>query len=123
MSILGLSVGANLFGSSCMSVPVKIRRHWGKIADMGCIVCGMRPATIHHAHSRELSSMGFSPGVAQKQSHWLCIPLCVPHHVGDHGVDRIGVETWEATFGSQVDLLRTVQEVVGYDIFKLARNL
>lgn len=64
---------------------------------------------------------GFKRGVGQKPSDWLCIPLDKRYHTGAQGVDRIGVKTFEATFGRQIDLLAQVSEELGYDVLALAR--
>lgn len=55
-----------------------------------------------------------------KTSDWLQIPLAKRYHTGELGIDVLGIETWEATFGSQVQLLEDVSRELGYDVFELA---
>jgi predicted metal-dependent phosphotriesterase family hydrolase len=55
-----------------------------------------------------------------KSSNWLQIPLVPYFHVGPQGVDRIGVETWEARYGRQIDHLEAVCRELGVNVFKLA---
>jgi hypothetical protein len=59
-------------------------------------------------------------GVSQKSSDWLQIPLATWLHVGDQGIDVIGVETWEARYGRQIDHLEEVSRRLGYSVFALA---
>lgn len=104
-------------------LPTEVKAHWDRLAQMGCMVCGYRPITIHHAHSRELTAMGLGRGIAQKTSYWLVIGLCVEHHVGKFGIDSgIGIVEWEEKFGSQVLFLKKISELIGYDVFERARR-
>lgn len=64
-----------------MSIAAK--RHLGRVAALGCIVCrrfDMRdvPAEIHHPR--------FAAGMAQRASDWLAIPACPEHHRGPRGI-------------------------------------
>lgn len=64
-------------------------------------------------------------GVGQKGSDWLTVPLSANLHVGNEGIDSgMGVRSWEAMYGRQVDLLDRVREIVlqrwGYCIFEKA---
>lgn len=91
--------------------PTVIRTHWSNVAALGCIVCGYRHATIHHVHGGSMRGV-ISRGVGQKTSDWSVIPLCRDHHTGNNGVDRIGVETWETRFGSQLTHLMRVFQLL-----------
>jgi hypothetical protein len=81
------------------------RKHYGRIADHGCIVCLLAgfehtPCEIHHIRS--------GAGAGQK-SHWSkAIGLCPAHHrLGGYGVAiHSGIEGFEDAIGmSEVELL------------------
>lgn len=96
---------------------MKIKAYWSIVAELGCCVSG-GPATIHHIHGREVSALFGMKGWARKSNDWLVIPLAEPYHTGRYGIDRIGVETWERQFGSQLMHLRKTIERAGVDVFK-----
>lgn len=87
------------------------REHLSKVAEIGCIVClnenyGQSPAEIHHIRSGQ--------GMAQRASNYEVIPLCPIHHRnGGHGVAvHAGIETWQERFGTEVELLEQVKEML-----------
>lgn len=101
----------------------EVKRHWSRVAALGCIVTQHPNPQLHHTHSRELSAMGFGRGVAQKPSDWLVIPLSHDYHVGRFGIDSgMGVATWEKLYGSQLEHLKTVCYLLGVDVFAKARE-
>ena len=87
------------------------KNHLSAVASLGCIVCrkfffAETPAEVHHITTHT--------GMGKKASHFETIPLCHKHHrTGGHGVAlHAGVQTWEAKFGKQTDLLKeTLQDV------------
>lgn len=87
----------------------KEREHMSKVASIGCIVCRMAglmsEAEIHHIGN---GAMG------KRASNYEVIPLCHIHHrTGGHGVAvHAGRKTWEANFGTEKDLLKTVMEMI-----------
>lgn len=62
--------------------------------------------TLHHIHGREVTARFGLSGVARKSSDWLVIPLIAELHVGNEGIDVIGVGTWEKKYGSQLQHFR-----------------
>lgn len=85
----------------------------------------MTPVTLHHCHGGSMKDAGWHVGVAQKQNPFLQIPLHARFHVGDRGVDYgVGVLTWEARYGTQIELLHWVDEQLGYplSVFELAKE-
>ena len=88
------------------------RRYMGKVADLGCVVCrnlghGPTPAAIHHIRHGQ--------GGSQRAPNYLVIPLCKQHHQdGGKGVAiHAGQKTWEAIYGTELDLLaQTIGEVM-----------
>lgn len=81
------------------------REHLDRVAGLGCIVCG-RPAGIHHITT--------GVGMGQRASHFETIPLCPDHHQhGGHGVAiHAGKKTWEARFGTELELLEKVRGMI-----------
>jgi len=47
------------------------KKHLGKVAALGCIICGA-PAEIHHPR--------FCVGMSQRAKHFLAVGLCPEHH-------------------------------------------
>jgi hypothetical protein len=104
---------------------ISIKQHWHNVAELGCIVSGAPSPTLHHVHGGSVTQeLGFDwqPGMAQKQNHFLVIPLAARLHTGNEGIDSgMGVQSWELLYGTQMDHLRAVSEALGYDVLELAR--
>lgn len=106
-------------------VPVataEIKRHWQRVADLGCIITG-QPAEIAHCHAGSMKELGpeWQPGMAQKQSDWLVLPLCPRlHRWGPKSLDGGNPDEWELLWGTQMDLLRELSERLGYNVFERA---
>lgn len=99
-----------------------ITAHWENVAQLGCIISGM-PAEIAHCHGGSISTeLGpkFRPGMAERQNHWLVIPLNPNLHRGQFGLDTSSVEEWEHAYGKQTHFLEEVSHRLGYDVFKKA---
>ena len=97
----------------------EIRRHWGRVAALGCIVGGGAPAQVAHCHGGSITeTLGpkFRPGWSQKQNHWLVLPL----QPAAHRLLDADVGAFEHAYGSQIVLLEEVAWCLGYDIFHLA---
>ena len=64
---------------------------------------------------------GYNSGGAQRGcGEALVIPLKAQFHVGEDGIDYgVGVLTWERWYGTQIDFIREVGELLGYDLFQL----
>lgn len=97
------------------------RKLWDEIAAMGCIVTG-GPATIHHAHGASMKERGFHRAIGRKVSDWLVIPLAFELHIGDEGIDRIGVLRWEMKYGKQADMIDLLCQRLGVDLWQKARD-
>ena len=85
----------------------KERKYLRAVQELGCLICG-GPAEIHHIRAGQ--------GMAQRAGNHLVIPLCAEHHRnGGHGVAiHAGRQTFEAMYGSEMDLLdRTIGGVYG----------
>lgn len=85
-----------------------IKQYLSAVADLGCIVC-RRPAAIHHIRH--------GMGMAQRSGFLFTLPLCPDHHQhGGHGVAfHAGRKTWEANFGTEMELLERVREELSLD--------
>lgn len=98
----------------------EVKRHWDRVARMGCCICGMPYPTIHHVHGGSVKHLT-QPGMGQKSSDWLVIPLDAKYHTGRYGIDgAMGVESWEKMFGAQLAFLDWVNARLPYDIYERA---
>ena len=85
------------------------RRHWDKVAKLGCIVGGNCSGriTIHHCGC----------GGGGRKDHKKVIGLCVHHHLGDEGINsltgKMSRRLWEDRFGTEEELLARVAERLG----------
>ncbi|MHB0806028.1 Ref family recombination enhancement nuclease [Stutzerimonas nitrititolerans] len=89
--------------------------HLSRVAALGCIVCrnlgyGESPAACHHIRAGQ--------GMSQRASHFEVIPLCGAHHqTGGHGVAiHAGQKTWEAKYGTELELLAQVRRLLGIEV-------
>lgn len=99
-----------------------IKEHWKQVAGLGCIITG-KPAEIAHCHGGSISlelEPRYRPGMAQRQNHWLVIPLNPQLHRGQFGLDTSSVREWERAYGDQVTFLEEVSWRLGYDVFAKA---
>lgn len=96
-----------------------LERHWENVAQMPCMVSGSTEVTLHHCHGGSLKEIGVMPGMAQKSSDWLVIPLAPEYHcVGSEGIDTgKGVSSWEDENGSQLLMLVKIWECTGVNVF------
>jgi hypothetical protein len=91
------------------------KRHLGKVAALGCIVCSHclgihgTPAIVHHIRSGQGKS---------RAPHTMTLPLCPDHHqFSGFGVHDIGRAEFEQMYGiSEVGLLLIVLEILGLPI-------
>jgi hypothetical protein len=78
------------------------RAHMGRVAGLGCLLCGM-PAEVHHIREGQ--------GMAQRASNWLTVPLCPEHHRGMSGLHGLGERGFERRYRlSELDLLAMTSE-------------
>lgn len=98
----------------------EVRRHWQRVFDIGCVICGQYP-TLHHCHGGSMTQIIGIKGVAMKSNDWLVIPLAPRYHTGCYGIDAgYGVESWERDFGEQAMHLDTVCQLLGYNVWRRA---
>ncbi|AYN29986.1 DUF968 domain-containing protein [Buttiauxella sp. 3AFRM03] len=88
------------------------QQHLERVAALGCIVCSNlgypdSPAIIHHIRTGQ--------GKGQRASHFETLPLCPIHHQF-HGIGMSYHDcpkTWEAKFGTELELLERVRKELG----------
>jgi hypothetical protein len=68
------------------------------VRSFGCMICAHAPCQIHHPRG---GSVRGEAGGSLKSAEAGIIPLCPHHHTGAAGIHTVGVETWEATHGTQ----------------------
>jgi hypothetical protein len=88
---------------------------------MPCVISRNPKVTLHHCRGGSVAQLGWGVGAGQKQNPFLQIPLNAHYHVWDWGIDSgVGVERWEETFGTQVEMLEWVNGKLAYDIWEEA---
>lgn len=87
------------------------RAHMARVAALGCIACRKLGEFTPQV---ELHHVRMGNGIGQRASNLEVIPLCHPHHrTGGHGVAfHAGQRTWEATFGTEYELLEQVKHML-----------
>lgn len=86
------------------------KRHMGRVAELGCILCrhlgyGATPAEVHHIREGQ--------GAAMRASDLLTAPLCPEHHRGQSGLHGMGRKAFERTYKlSELDLLAMTLEAL-----------
>lgn len=90
------------------------KAYLNRLVEMGCIVCknlgyGASPAHVHHIRT--------GIGMGQRASNYDTIPLCPTHHQhGGIGVAiHAGQKTWEALYGTELELLKQTKEELKND--------
>ena len=85
------------------------RAYMGRVAELGCLICGGIPEIHHNTKNR---------GYGTKSSNYDIMPLCPDHHRGEEGINHIGVKTWEDKYGDQDDLVKRVRLRIYADILQ-----
>lgn len=67
------------------------KRHMGRVAALGCLVCDS-PANVHHIRTERI------------KSDFLVIPLCREHHQGDFSIHG-SKEQFTNIYGSELHML------------------
>lgn len=98
----------------------ELERHWQAVAELGCVVTGTKPCTIHHAHGGSMKDRGVHRSMGRKTSDWLVMGLAFDLHVGNEGIDVIGVTRWEKKYGNQADYLDLIAEKLGVNVWEKA---
>lgn len=85
-------------------------RRFQALTDLGCIVCGAKPAAVHH-----LTGLKYR-GMSRKADDRYTVPLCAAHHQGHgHGVSiHDGIKAFERQHGTQESLLQLTDQLIGF---------
>jgi len=102
-----------------------VKRYWGRLAAMGCILCGA-PAEIAHAHGGSIVERMQEPKARGKKlarMDWIVLPLCYLHHrdTSPVGLDR-DVAAWERANGTQARYIDLLCGRTGINLWELARD-
>lgn len=76
---------------------MKDKKHLQKVRELGCCICGAKPAHAHHIREGQ--------GMGQKASDYESIPLCWYHHQGPQGIHHMGTRAWQERYGREEKLL------------------
>jgi hypothetical protein len=96
-----------------------VKRHWSRLANMGCIVHGGCPAQIAHCHNGSVRIRMQEPKAKGKKLpryDWLTLPLCPQLHAE---LDA-NVRAWELKYGPQAAFLDLVADILDIDLWALA---
>jgi len=86
-----------------------------RVRELGCVICrqqgkGRRPCEIHHVFGKT------KPG-----AHFYVLPLCFEHHRMGSGKEPISRHPYkarfEATYGTEEELLKLVDELLDLDAY------
>lgn len=107
-----------------VAMKISVSRHEKNLREMRCVVTEMYPVTLHHCHGGSMLRFGpefQNPGMAERNNPFFQIPIMLEYHTGPRGIDgSMGVETWEAAFGEQLELLHELNEQLPYDLWEQA---
>ena len=88
----------------------KSKRHMGKVAATGCILC------LHQGHADtpgEVHHIKEGVGAGQRQSDWLTVCLCPEHHRGASGLHGLGTKGFYTRYKlDELDLLAMQMEAM-----------
>ncbi len=107
---------------------IEVKRHWERLVDeIGCVISGQKPCTIHHCHGGSMKFRGITTGLGLKTSDWLVIPLAFEFHTGNRGIDNgmgiyKGVGHWEANFGEQAHFLDMICTRLNINVWEMAES-
>ena len=104
--------------------PASVKEHHANVRGLRCVISANPAVTLHHCHGASMTEAGYHSGGGKRGcGEALVIPLKAQFHVGDDGIDYgVGVETWEKWYGTQMEFLKEVGELLGYDLFQLHRK-
>lgn len=85
------------------------RAYMGRVAELGCVICGGIPEIHHNTKNR---------GYGAKSSNYDIMGLCPNHHRGSEGIHHIGVKTWENKYGDQNNLVKRIKLRIYADILQ-----
>ncbi len=105
-------------------VNAEIKRHWSRVAGLGCMISKAPNPTLHHCHGGSMLDRGVRKALGRKTSDWLVIPLAARYHTGEFGIDsgQFSVREWELRFCEQAEMLDRVCAELGVDVWAMAHR-
>lgn len=80
------------------------KAHMARVAQLPCVICGARPAEVHHVICGRYSQ--------RKASDFEVIPLCVHHHrIGPLAIHN-NKSAWRDRYGADHDYLARVAAIL-----------
>ena len=96
---------------------IAVSRHEHYLRLIACAVCQTdQDIELHHCHGGSMKEIRAVKGTALKTNPFFQLPLCFKHH-RMYDPEAMGVETWEAKFGRQLDHLALLEPLLGYSVF------
>lgn len=80
------------------------KKHLERVASLGCIACGVHGVQVHHIRDGQ--------GMSQRASHFLTIPLCQQHHLGEFSIHGSESRAFKNIYGSDLDMLAKTIELL-----------
>lgn len=107
-----------------MSTKNEIKKHYDRVAELGCILGSNNGVVLHHCFGGSIIPVfGMKSQSMRGLSDWLVIPLAPEFHTcSAHAFHNIGAVEWERRFKTQMYHLRDVNSRLDYDIFELAHR-
>tara|TARA_R100001198_G_scaffold52889_1_gene29727 strand:- start:128 stop:415 length:288 start_codon:yes stop_codon:yes gene_type:complete len=92
-----------------MATKKKIKEHYQKVAELGCIVCQKMgyydtPAEIHHIHQKFM--------LGRKADYLETIPLCPYHHRTSNEAFHHSPKLFTEKWGTQEELLEETRRLL-----------
>lgn len=78
----------------------KAQKHMQRVRELGCLIC-KSPASAHHIRTDRI------------KNDFLTIPLCPEHHQGEFSI-HMAKRAFEATYGSELEMLAKTIELLGF---------
>lgn len=102
---------------------ISVSRHEKNLRQLRCVVTASHPVTLHHCHGGSMLYLeGDNPGMGEKNNPFFQIPIILEYHTGIRGIDgSLGVDSWEALYDNQVNLLDEVNDLLEYDLWEQAK--
>lgn len=80
------------------------KAHMARVAQLGCMICGARPAEVHHVICGRYRQ--------RKASDFEVIPLCAHHHrIGPLAIHN-SKSAWRDRYGADHDYLARVADIL-----------
>lgn len=97
---------------------ISVSVHDRNLRRLRCVVSDTdQDIELHHCHGGSMLEIVAIKGASLKTNPFFQIPLTHRYHTGEFDPEAIGVVTWEKKFGQQLDHLRRLEVLLGYNVF------